>query len=139
MAKNQIVDNKAGNSRKPRKMAWIKLIKNLCATIKKWAEEESWLVAEQHIEIEEEPLGKYSVPMLMIKSGYGHISIEPVGREIMGADGRVEICLFPDMTRMILIRKNAHWILKTDSGVTWPESWSRKAFIKLVRTLTHLK
>ena len=39
------------------------------------------------------------------------------------------------MTRMLVIRTGGRWVLKTDSGVEWPEGWNQQTFARLVELL----
>lgn len=114
---------------------WLALVRQLCDDIKSWAEEEHWFVHEDRKTIREEKIGEYEVPVLLIQGGAGRISVEPVGREIVGADGRVDIEAFPTFNRMVLVRLKDKWVLKTDSYVEWPLPWSKEAFVDLARKL----
>jgi len=115
---------------------WVSLVQDLCGTIESWARERKWFVHREEKTITEEHLGSYAVPVLLIQAGQGRIHVEPIGRNIIGAEGRIDISSFPSLNRMLLIRVNGRWVLRTDSGVDWPDHWSKKAFVNLVRALT---
>ena len=114
---------------------WLALVRKLCDDIKSWAEEEHWFVHEDHKTIRGEKIGEYEVPVLLIRAGAGRISVEPIGREIVGADGRVDIGAFPTFDRMVLVRTKGKWVLETDHCEVWPVPWSREAFLEVVETL----
>lgn len=118
-----------------KRQAWVRLINDLCRTIKRWADNQGWSVSEEQKTIEEEHMGRYTVPSLTIQTPSARIYIDPVGRNIIGAEGRVDIFSFPTLNRMLLVRISGKWRLKTESRIDWPKAWGEKAFAELVRNL----
>ena len=119
-----------------KQIAWCELVHALMQDIKTWAGEENWLVSEQEKTLSEDYLGTYTVPELTVKRPSGYLTVEPIGRNIIGAQGRVDICAFPSMNRMVLVRLNDQWCVKTDSYVPWPNSWSKDTFVELAAALS---
>lgn len=91
---------------------------------------------EQGKPIAEDHIGQYTAPALFIQTPTGKIHVEPIGCNIVGAEGRVDIESFPSLNRLLLVLVNGEWKIKTDSRVDWPEPWSETAFIRLVDALT---
>jgi hypothetical protein len=118
-----------------RKTAWISQVSELAETIKSWGSEKHWLIDEHSKRLTEEHLGSYSVPELFIKTPQGQIVVEPVGRNIIGAEGRVDISAFPSFNRLLLVSLEGHWVVKTDSRITWPSPWSKQTFYEIVDAL----
>ena len=119
-----------------KKEAWINLVEELCSTIKTWTEEQGWIAHQDEKIITEEHIGSYTVPILIIQSSQGRVHVDPIGRNIIGAEGRVDICSFPMLNRMLIVRLKNKWIIKTDSLIDWPEPWNKKTFIDIVKALT---
>ncbi len=115
---------------------WLAMLRDLIDSMKSWAHQRRWLVDEHEKIIEEDRLGKYPVPTLFIQAPSGKIVVEPIGCDIIGAQGRVDIESFPSLNRMLLILVNGEWKIKTDSRIDWPEPWSEQSFVNLVRALT---
>ena len=115
---------------------WIACIADLLSRIEKWACQENWETAREEKEITEDLIGTYSVPTLKIRTPNGLVYVEPVAQNVIGADGRVDIYSWPSLHRLLLIRREDHWSLKTDSGVDWPNQWGKKAFVELAHNLT---
>ncbi len=115
---------------------WLSDVRGLLAEIRQWAEEEGWLVQEQEKQVSEDFVGTYAVPTLFVQMPIGRIHIDPVGVNIIGGEGRVDILAFPELTRMLLIRFSDGWRLKTDSRVDWPQPWGKKAFIEVAKALS---
>ena len=118
-----------------KRQAWVRLVNDLCRTIKRWAHKKDWSVSEEQKTIEEEHMGRYTVPSLIIQTPFARIHIDPVGRDIIGAEGRVDILSFPTLNRMLLVRIRGKWRLKTESRVDWPKPWGEKTFAELVKSL----
>ena len=121
------------------KKTWISLVGRLCRSIKSWSEEKGWHVEEHDKQITEDNIGSYVVPSLFIASPNGRIHIDPVGRNIIGAKGRVDIYAYPTLNRLLLIRTSNKWKIKTDSRIDWPDPWGKETFIKIVNALTHAR
>jgi hypothetical protein len=85
--------------------------------------------------LDEENLGQYAVPDLVIRLPEGRISMDVIGHDIIGAEGRVDISAFPSFNRMVLLRKAGKWRIMTDSMVPWPRPWSKAAFVELAKLL----
>ena len=115
---------------------WLARVKILMESIKQWAEQRRWFVDVQDKSIVEDHIGSYTAPVLFIQAPAGRIHVEPIGCNIVGAEGRVDIESFPSMNRLLLVLVEGKWKIKTDSRVDWPEPWSETAFVKLVDALT---
>ena len=117
--------------------AWVRDVKDLVHTVEEWAEgaaaERGWTTTKADIELSEEATGgSYVVPILEIHAPEGKLVLEPVGRGTMNADGRVDLYAWPSLYRVMLLRKNDQgWIVRTDSGLDWPESWGDDTFMSL--------
>ncbi|MBN2315205.1 MAG: hypothetical protein JXM79_14845 [Sedimentisphaerales bacterium] len=115
---------------------WLLNVKDLFDTIRMWSESQGWSVHEDEKTISEDHIGSYKAPTLVIQCPSGRIHIDPIGCNIIGAHGRVDILSFPSLNRLLLIRINGDWKIKTESRMDWPRAWSHEAFIDLVNSLT---
>ena len=116
--------------------AWVESVESLCKKIVGWSKEQHWSVHEDRKQVTESRLGTYELPALMIQAPSGRIHVDPVGRDIVGADGRVDVFSWPTLHRMLLVRDNGGWQLQTDSSIDWPRRWGKRAFVELVEILT---
>ena len=115
---------------------WQALVEDLMREIAKWAREEGWKVHTEQKRLNEENLGQYAVQDLSIQlPPEGRILVEVVGRNTVGAEGRIDISAFPALNRMLLVRTGNHWKVRTDSGIDWPLPWEKKTFIDLAKVL----
>lgn len=115
---------------------WLADIRHLFNNIQKWSKEEGWPTQEQEKLLSEDYIGDYAAPTLFIQMPCGRIHIDPVGVNIIGGEGRVDILAFPGMTRMLLIRYGSGWRLKTDTRIDWPTPWGKAAFIDVAKALS---
>ena len=114
---------------------WIGVVERLVGQVEAWAKERHWSVRRDPKRVHESRLGDYTVPFLSILTPSGQVHLDPVGRHVAGGDGRVDLLAWPSLTRMLLIRSGDRWVLKTDSGVLWPEGWGKQSFERLVEAL----
>lgn len=115
---------------------WITAVTGLCADVKRWSEARGWWVQSAELALSERRLGDYTVPALMIAlPGAQRLHLDPIGADIIGADGRVDLLIYPSLNRMILLRRGGEWRLFTDSMVEWPLPWDEDTFVKLVAAL----
>jgi hypothetical protein len=115
---------------------WLSTLGDLMSDLEEWAGAAKWLVDRQDKEITEPLLGTYSAPVLHFKTPNGILYADPIGRDIIGADGRVDLCAWPSLHRVMLILAEGKWSVLTDSGIDWPQPWGQETFAKLAMSLT---
>ena len=91
---------------------------------------------EEGREIQEEPLGTYTVSVLTIHTHNGRLMLEPVARNFPGR-GIVEFYAWPTLFRVRLLRgeEDADWQVRVDSGFTLHEEWNCDNFVRLANDL----
>lgn len=119
-----------------KKAEWVKAVEGLAGDVMKWAKARKWEVASLQKELHEEFLGTYWAPTLRIQTENGTLMLDPVARNIVGGEGRVDLLAFPSFNRFLLLRQKDRWVLFTDSMVRWPNPWSKETFLALAKELT---
>jgi len=114
---------------------WLAAVRQLVDQVAAWARDQKWAVDRQEKPLRESRLGDYDVPVLVVRAPEGLVYLDPVARYVAKADGRVDLYSFPSMNRMMLVRVDSRWVLKTDSGVRWPQAWGKQTFTRLVGLL----
>jgi hypothetical protein len=115
---------------------WLGAIEALREQVKGWAEARGWQVDQSEREILEEDLGTYKVPVLQIAMPEGEVFLRPIGHDLLGGGGRVDLYAYPTLYRVMLLRKNdPSWVVLTDSGLKWPHPWSESTFVELAEGL----
>ena len=113
-------------------------IEALIDQVAKWANEEGWATTGSTVKVAEAPFGEYSAPSLIVRSSWGDLRLEPVGRNVLGAKGRVDLIAYPSGDRVMLLRslKDDVWKIKTDS-ILLREPWNKETFLWLSKALYH--
>ena len=114
---------------------WRDAVRALFKTVRDWSEQEGWLVEASEASIYEEGAGQYTLHILTVCLSSGRVHLEPVARDVLGAQGRVDIIGWPSLTRVMLLRKGETWKVKTEMGPAWPKSWGRETFVELAQLL----
>lgn len=118
--------------------SWLGAVKELQRQIKIWVSDEpDWATSqgEDH-QVEEDPLGVYTVTSINIYTPDGRLVLEPIARNFPGR-GIVELYAWPTLFRVRLLRGelDADWQVRVDSGFVLHQEWNRENFIRLVNDL----
>jgi hypothetical protein len=115
---------------------WLKVVDALAHQVRGWAAKKGWSVTDEQREVNEERLGVYQVPVLQIDTPRGQVILEPIARDVAGADGRVDLYAWPTHFRVKLLRSgDESWYVRTDSGINWPHPWREETFVELAEGL----
>lgn len=125
---------------------WERNTARLADDVQVWAEQEAaargWRVEREQTELSEEVVGgAYHVPVVTIHAPQGRLILEPVARGVLGAQGRVDLYAWPSLFRVMLLHKpigkdrELAWVVRTESGLDWPQPWGRETFLALAEGL----
>lgn len=114
---------------------WVAQVEALIQDVSRWCEGNGWLAMRSTKQVSEDQIGTYEVPCLTIQAPSGRFHIDPIGVNIIGAQGRVDILAYPSMNRLLLVRKENKWVLLTESRVPWPKEWGEDAFSNVIQSL----
>ena len=115
---------------------WTSAASALFEQVQQWVAEErpEWQFEFSTTEVTEESLGHYSTRIMEISAPSGRLILEPVGLDVFGARGRVDFYAWPSLYRVMLLRSpdsNTGWIIRTDSGINWPNPWGKDSFLAI--------
>ena len=120
---------------------WIQTVSNFLVSVKSWLAEEiqdGLIQVEECTEvINEEYLGSYSISSLKLHAIGKVLSLRPVGRLIIGAQGRVDLESQSSGERVILLYLSAEegWVyLPNNERVNYPKL-SQSVFKELIKGL----
>jgi hypothetical protein len=115
---------------------WQRAVSALKEQVEAWARAQGWPVAERSQSVTDDSIGTYEVPILEIDTPKGRVVLEPIGRDILGAHGRVDLYAWPTHYRVMLLRTgDDQWVVRTDSGLNWPAPWGDQTFVTLAEGL----
>ena len=115
--------------------AWVADVTALVSDIAAWAASEGWLVNRLDQEHQEQGLGVYAVPHLRLATRYGEVQVDPVARDVIGADGRVDLISYSTLNRIRLVRRAGQWEAVTDANARVEPPWSKEVFLRLTKDL----
>jgi hypothetical protein len=116
--------------------SWRRAVIALKEQVQRWATSRGWPVTELTQTVTDDSIGTYEVPLLEIDTPKGRVVLEPIGRDILGVNGRIDLYAWPTHYRVMLLRTgDDRWIVRTDSGLNWPEPWGEQTFEVLAEGL----
>ena len=117
---------------------WTLALTSLQRELTEWSEAEGWQVEAAAKSLTEAATGSYMAPELdIITPGGERLRVEVKGRGPVKASGRVQISAWPTLFRVVLLHKPGRdgWVIRTDSGISLHQPWSRETFITLANDL----
>lgn len=117
---------------------WLRTVEDLASQIAQWvAAEPGWSFEQIDTqEVEEVPLGKYTVSIWSIRTPEGEVRLEPMARNYPG-HGFLELYAWPTLRRVHLVpsESDRDWRVRVDAGFNLRQPWDREHFIILVQDL----
>jgi hypothetical protein len=115
---------------------WLQAVGELEQQVRQWAEAQGWTVEQSEREVDDAYIGTYKAPVLEISTPQGNVHLEPIGIDVPGARGRVDLRAWPSLYRVMLMRKpDQRWVVRTESGINWPHPWGVGTFVELTEGL----
>lgn len=117
---------------------WIRSVQQLEQDLTDWSTTAGWQVTKSERVVNEESIGTYAVPDLVIETPAGErLVVEVKGRGPAAASGRVQLFAWPTLFRVLLLHKPGKddWTVRTESGIPLRQPWNRDTFITLAEDL----
>ncbi len=123
------------NSLEQRRNQWVERCESLVKQIETWATQKGLATSRETRSVTERTVGSYQVPLLRVRFPMGEVHVIPVGLNVIGADGRIDIEAFPTLNRVKLVGREAGWEIYTDSNVPLRQPWTADTFMQLASDL----
>src|SRR4051794_36252396 len=95
--------------------SWRHAVTTLKEQVQAWAQARGWEVSERSQSVTDDSIGEYEVPILEVDTPKGRVVLEPIGRDILGVNGRVDLYAWPTHYRIMLLRTGEdQWTVRTD-------------------------
>lgn len=114
---------------------WTEAVNSVVDHARDWARQHGWHAKVETTTLTEDRLGTYQVPLLIVEAPDGRIVIEPIARWSSPGEGRIDVYSWPSLNRLMLVRKGDNWVLLTEAGVRWPQTWNLATFLDLASNL----
>ncbi|MGI4789704.1 MAG: hypothetical protein ACRYFS_12735 [Janthinobacterium lividum] len=119
---------------------WTTAAETLLQEVQAWITEDKateWQISFSSADVTEESLGNYSTRVMEITAAEGRLILEPVGLDVIGAKGRIDLYAWPSLYRVMLLRNSSEesWTIRTESGIDWPQPWGKTSFLTVTEQL----
>ncbi len=118
---------------------WQSAVLAMFQQVEQWINEArpEWQIEFSSDTVTEESSGRYTISVLEIAAPNGRLILEPVGRDVYGANGRIDLYAYPSLYRVMLLRSYADgkWVMRTGSGIDWPQPWGKEGFLAVADRL----
>ena len=118
-----------------RREEWMSRVSTLVDQVEEWCRAAGWAVVREQKTIREKLVGEYVVPLLRITVPKGELHLNPIGLDVIGGDGRVDIEAFPTLSRVKLVGENGSWKLMADGNIPLRRPWNPRIFRELADDL----
>jgi hypothetical protein len=118
-----------------RREDWIARVSALANQVSRWSEAEGWAVERHERTITERPRGTYVLPELSVRLTGGEVLLVPVGLDVAGGNGRVDLEAVPTLARIKIMDTDQGWALYADTNVPLRMKWNRQNFVRLAHDL----
>ena len=114
---------------------WLAAIEKLMQDAEEWSRKQDWATRRDPKKIKERGLGEYIVPRLLIHSIDGRLLLDPMAGEVIGAKGRVELCVMPSYDSVVIARLDDGWKMLPQTGDGDLIPLTEETFVSTVRRL----
>lgn len=123
---------------------WLGRLEDLVKTVQTWATELDWSTRRITKKMKEPELGVYQAPALLLQFETVRLLLEPIARDVPGAEGTVDLYAMPAYDDLAtLVSKGGKWKLHRDwhTGPEGrhielpPETFTKKAFAKFLEDM----
>jgi len=108
---------------------WVASVEQLVGDAEVWARKQDWAVRRDAKTIQEDRLGQYTVPRLLIHATAGRLLLDPVARYVPGAMGVVDLYVLPSYDAVMISRADDGWRLHPIGADEVPQPWSEDTFV----------
>lgn len=116
--------------------AWVQAVDDVLSEVEAWCEAEGWPTHRESKWIDEDRLGQYTIPVLLIDTPGGRLHLDPLARFIVGADGRIDVYSFPQYHTAILLSSKNAWRFCTVDGPKLDKPFDKPSFLRIAKRLT---
>jgi hypothetical protein len=103
-----------------RKQAWLEAVESLYRDVESWLQpsvtEGLIELRRRPIELREQHLGAYEIDELVLQAGRSEVRFTPVGRLIVGAQGRIDVHGGPDVVKLVRLDEHGWVEVSDDEG-----------------------
>jgi hypothetical protein len=117
---------------------WVTAVDRFMTEVEGWARKQEWATLRDPKTIDEDRIGAYTVPRLLIHAIFGRFLFDPVCRFVVGAAGLIDLSVMPSFDSVMIARsEEGQWFLHDErKGRVKRKPWNEEMFVK---TIEHLR
>ena len=115
--------------------SWVAELMSIVDQAEQWSRRQDWAVRRDSKPITEPMLGTYTVPVLLIHTPQGRLILDPIGRDIVGAEGRIDLCVMPSYDPAPLIKGDHGWEFWSAKSQSPGRCWNEVDFVAVAKQL----
>jgi hypothetical protein len=118
---------------------WVAAVEQLMQEAAAWSEKQGWGALIEPKRIDEDEIGEYEVPQMLVHTRMGRVVLDPEVRFAGGSLGLVEMCRYPSYETWFITRTANGWTLRANVKDAVRVPWTEENFVSYVRQLLALK
>jgi hypothetical protein len=112
---------------------WVRAVERLVADVESWCKTNDWPTRRIDKRIEENKIGEYVVPGLLIQVNFVKLMLEPGARFVTAADGVMDLYVMPQYDNVAsIIRRNGTWQIRSSETEDKLEPFTAEVFTQVV-------
>jgi hypothetical protein len=114
---------------------WRRSLETFYQTVREWCQSlaPTWAIERHPTTVTEVPPGEYRVTALRIIEGASAVEVRPIGHQVVGADGRVDLEGEENRQILLLSHREGGWLWVDERTVVRLRPLTAELFIDLVR------
>jgi hypothetical protein len=114
---------------------WLLELDAIMEQAEEWSRRQGWAVRRDAKPITEPAFGTYTAPVLLIHTPQGRLILDPIGRDIVGAEGRIDLCVMPSYDPLPLVKGDQGWEFWSPKWQSLGRSWNESDFVAVAQQL----
>ena len=114
---------------------WVDALRLLMDETEGWARRQGWGTTRDEKVLDEDRLGPYTTPQLVIRGPSGRLWLDPVARFVPGVEGLVDLVVLPSGGVELLARTPGGWWLYHEDAEGPKSPWSEATLVDAARRL----
>jgi hypothetical protein len=112
---------------------WVAELNRVIAEAEEWAHQRGWGTLRDDRTIRENEIGSYRVPVLLIHTMKGRVLITPEARFVFGADGLIDVSVYPSLDTLTrLVRTPDGWRFTDAASGELADPWSAESLAETI-------
>ncbi len=115
---------------------WLDAVEKIMQDVEAWSRKQDWALRRDPKVVEEDEIGEYTVPRLLIHTIDGRLLFDPITPFVSGGStGLIELCVMPSYDSIKIVRLEDGWKMLPEKGDGEFVPFTEETFVETVRRL----